>query len=84
MSTGPSLAEPGLCKFLSAEYTSKTGLVTQQYDRILTRFNYFLTIESGLIGVVGFMLQQELYSVVYSAARSASRGCPSGHRSARR
>jgi hypothetical protein len=48
-----------------AEYAAKTKLVTQQYDRILTRFNYFLTIESGLIGVVGFMIQQKLYLVVY-------------------
>ncbi len=37
-------------------YKLNWGALSSQYTRLLTRFNYFLTVETALFGFVGWLL----------------------------
>jgi len=42
--------------FLSEDYKLKVDFLKSQFDRLWTRFNYFLTVEMALFGALGFVV----------------------------
>jgi hypothetical protein len=42
--------------FLVEDYKLKLGYLTSQFDRLWTRFNYFLTVEMALFGFMGYLV----------------------------
>jgi hypothetical protein len=49
--------------FLVEDYKLKLGYLTSQFDRLWTRFNYFLTVEMALFGFMGYLVSALWYVI---------------------
>lgn len=47
-------------EFLLQDYRLKSDMVTAHYGRILTRFDYFLLIKSGMVTATGYLMEKGL------------------------